>query len=462
MKNSIQIILCIFCFTMMIRAQNVSDFVVSNFGLRANLDIDNENNMHVVWDSVDLDFYSRYAVFDSMGKNVKPSKLITTFSAQTPNIKIKGKYAAVVWQELSQSYNSYIFGKVIDVLSDTITTKDILINDVYFDAYRYNPEIDFIIDTTFIVVWYGGGPQTPDQGVYGQILTISLNKVGNNFLISDHGGSEIKYGEAKVMSFPFNDEFVVIWRDNYSGENKVYGRLFDTSGNAKGNSFLISDYPDSGYIFYLSGATDLSTGNYAVVWAVENSPVWQIRLRWLNDNGIPMGPSESVTSENDSVSYAASVDVDIDEEGKSVIVWEQEFNGNTYIFGRRFDSNKNPFGKIFKVSKNEFSDYQIFPSVQLSNNKIFVVWQQKRNNVQEIIPRILDFYDTTIVDIKGKNSISIFNYNLYQNFPNPFNPSTEIKYAVKESGLVTLKIYDLLGREITTLVNEENLPEYIQ
>jgi hypothetical protein len=43
---------------------------------------------------------------------------------------------------------------------------------------------------------------------------------------------------------------------------------------------------------------------------------------------------------------------------------------------------------------------------------------------------------------------------LHQNYPNPFNPTTKIKYAIKEQGLVALKVYDILGREITALVNE--------
>jgi len=44
---------------------------------------------------------------------------------------------------------------------------------------------------------------------------------------------------------------------------------------------------------------------------------------------------------------------------------------------------------------------------------------------------------------------------LEQNYPNPFNPSTEIKFHISKEGFVSLKIYDLLGREIKTLVNEE-------
>jgi len=46
-------------------------------------------------------------------------------------------------------------------------------------------------------------------------------------------------------------------------------------------------------------------------------------------------------------------------------------------------------------------------------------------------------------------------FNLYQNFPNPFNPATVIKYDLPKNVKVTVKIYDLLGREVTALVNNE-------
>ncbi len=45
-------------------------------------------------------------------------------------------------------------------------------------------------------------------------------------------------------------------------------------------------------------------------------------------------------------------------------------------------------------------------------------------------------------------------YFLSQNYPNPFNPSTKLSYSITQSGLVTLKVYDVLGTEIETLVNE--------
>lgn len=45
-------------------------------------------------------------------------------------------------------------------------------------------------------------------------------------------------------------------------------------------------------------------------------------------------------------------------------------------------------------------------------------------------------------------------YRLHQNYPNPFNPSTTIRYDLPETGFVTMKLFDMLGREVVTLVNE--------
>ncbi len=49
-------------------------------------------------------------------------------------------------------------------------------------------------------------------------------------------------------------------------------------------------------------------------------------------------------------------------------------------------------------------------------------------------------------------------YRLQQNYPNPFNPTTKIEFQIANKNLVTLKVFDIMGREITTLVNEELEP----
>ena len=66
-----------------------------------------------------------------------------------------------------------------------------------------------------------------------------------------------------------------------------------------------------------------------------------------------------------------------------------------------------------------------------------------------------------ILNEAGNNNNGIpTRYELAQNYPNPFNPATKINYAIPKQGLVTMKIYDVLGREIASLVNEVMQPGY--
>ena len=65
-------------------------------------------------------------------------------------------------------------------------------------------------------------------------------------------------------------------------------------------------------------------------------------------------------------------------------------------------------------------------------------------------------YNITVTGVEDSQNKNIpESYTLYQNYPNPFNPSTTIKYSIPQASFVTLNIYDILGREVTSLVNEE-------
>ena len=58
-------------------------------------------------------------------------------------------------------------------------------------------------------------------------------------------------------------------------------------------------------------------------------------------------------------------------------------------------------------------------------------------------------------DVVNVEIINPLNFKLFQNYPNPFNPSTTINFQIQEAGQVTLKVYDVIGNEITTLINEK-------
>lgn len=73
--------------------------------------------------------------------------------------------------------------------------------------------------------------------------------------------------------------------------------------------------------------------------------------------------------------------------------------------------------------------------------------------------RFLSF-DSTLVSAEEELPSAPVTFALLQNFPNPFNPSTVIQYSISEGAFVDLKIYDVLGREVATLVSEYKQPGF--
>jgi len=65
-----------------------------------------------------------------------------------------------------------------------------------------------------------------------------------------------------------------------------------------------------------------------------------------------------------------------------------------------------------------------------------------------------NFTATTLTVSVDSENHSPTEYYLAQNYPNPFNPSTKISYSIQEAGFVNLKVYNILGSEVVTLVNE--------
>lgn len=90
-----------------------------------------------------------------------------------------------------------------------------------------------------------------------------------------------------------------------------------------------------------------------------------------------------------------------------------------------------------------------------TSGKIIPLWNDISTGTYQIWSAIVTSANFTGIENPRHQIIS--SYTLYQNYPNPFNPSTEIKYSLPKKGLVKLVVFNALGQEIFTLVNENQI-----
>lgn len=110
---------------------------------------------------------------------------------------------------------------------------------------------------------------------------------------------------------------------------------------------------------------------------------------------------------------------------------------------------------LYKFDGTNWTNY-VSNSSTYPGNCVNEIALDKNNNLWVAGANVLTKIDFNPTAVESENLPAA--YQLSQNFPNPFNPSTSINYSIKEAGLVTLKIYDVLGRETQMLVNEIKNP----
>ena len=133
--------------------------------------------------------------------------------------------------------------------------------------------------------------------------------------------------------------------------------------------------------------------------------------------------------------------------------------GLAWQFGKLFPNNpSNQIRSTFKDGSTAgFCSYMIFATHPTTNVKTGVVMISNWKNsgpLQNTATEILKFMNG-LGSIGIQNNSEIAGYKLGQNYPNPFNPKTVINYSIPRQENVTIKVYDVLGNEIATLINKK-------
>jgi subtilisin-like proprotein convertase family protein len=99
-----------------------------------------------------------------------------------------------------------------------------------------------------------------------------------------------------------------------------------------------------------------------------------------------------------------------------------------------------------------------FGNTPLTGNWILTVTDGASTNTGTLLGWGLRFNGSILSGSHNISSTIPDKFELYQNYPNPFNPVTRINFSVPKQGFVSLKVYDVLGREVKALVNEVESP----
>jgi hypothetical protein len=133
---------------------------------------------------------------------------------------------------------------------------------------------------------------------------------------------------------------------------------------------------------------------------------------------------------------------------RTIEIAKQKIRDEKQTFPIVINGGKEPFTVSWELANDKYSyslevvhENKMSKRYDLNTNGKFTV------NISDLVSMKLVMDVNNTIDLPKE-------FSLHQNYPNPFNSTTEIRYQIPETRWVTLKVYDMLGREVTTLVDE--------
>ena len=275
-------------------------------------------------------------------------------------------------------------------------------------------------DTNGNEIWVKrySGPESENSMAY----CMALDDAANVYVT---GSSYIYYATIK-----YNSDGNELWAQRYGAEisyDKANAIAVDEIGNVyvTGQSFGVDSEFDYATIKYNSDGTE----QWASIYNGPGQGMDQASSICVDEerNVYVTGWSDAVVGVEGNLDFAT---IKYNPDGQEV--WVMRYNGT-----------------------GDGPDYQTAGIVLDGGNNVFVTGSSMGDFLNQNFATIK--YSQSPSHIKEINSEVPNAYSLFQNYPNPLNPSTKIEYSIPEHSLVQLSVYDVLGNEVFEIINEEQV-----
>ncbi|HSL89726.1 MAG TPA: T9SS type A sorting domain-containing protein [Ignavibacteriaceae bacterium] len=329
----------------------------------------------------------------------------------------------------------------------------------------------------------------PEPYSFSAFFPSFISKYNEYLLIgADHYDTDFE-NSGKVFLYRFIDDKYELYQE-FSPFDEKENQLFGHSGEIKNNTILIGSSYDS------TGSGIFSGSVY--VYFREDS-LWTFNKKYepkpnsqflslgtsltINDNYVFVGTAGHPSYNLPGKVYIYNYSEPVLEFAQIIETGDNYFNdrfggclyskGDSLLVGALFDTVKNKdcgTAYLFVNDKGKwYKKYKVYPSDEintsgfgaagiLTEDKIFVGAHLTR--VNGIRTGSVFIYSSEPLSVVDESTYDINNFYLSQNYPNPFNPVTQIQFSVKQTGWVTVKVFDILGSEVAVLVNSNKEPGY--
>ncbi|MCZ6702127.1 MAG: T9SS type A sorting domain-containing protein [Ignavibacteria bacterium] len=323
----------------------------------------------------------------------------------------------------------------------------------------------------------------PEPHTINGFFSNSISKYNDNLLIGADCYNSGNYRSGKVFLYKFTNGNYELYQEFAPFDGKDY-QFCGTSVEIKENIILIGSENDN---------TGSGLGSGSVYVYTKEDLIWTFSRKYLpeeNSENLAYGSSMALNDDyvfvgtTDNPFYFKPGKVYIYNYSEAVLdlaqiietgdnYYDDRFGiqlyakGDSLLVSALFDSVKNDYpgaAYLFVYKEGEWRRrHKIFPSDEqdahwfslrcaLSDNLIVVGAPVSKYN--GIFTGKIYLYTSSPVSVIEEDVFEVKGFYLSQNYPNPFNPTTKIRYSLPGSEIVQIKVFDVLGKEIKTLLNE--------